>query len=80
MSAFVDEVSVGVAMAMSRRKFFFPSSVVVGGVVVSLDGLGGFWMVIEALVDGLVAVEEDVAALLRVWLFVVFVVCIFFFI
>jgi hypothetical protein len=42
--------------------------------VASLDGLGGFWTVIEALADGLVAVEEGVAALLRVWLFVVFVV------
>ena len=47
---------------------------VVGGVLVSLDGLGGFWTVIEALVDGLVAVEEVVAAFLRVWLFAVFVV------
>jgi hypothetical protein len=73
MSAFVGEVSVGGVVAVSRRKFFFPSSVVVGGVVASVDGLGGFWTVIEALVDGLVAVE-DIAALLRVWLFVVFLV------
>ena len=40
----------------------------------SLDGPGGFWTVIEALIDGFVAVEEVVAALLRVWLFAVFVV------
>lgn len=33
-----------------------------------------FWTVIESLVDDLVAVEEGVAALLRVWLFVVFMV------
>ena len=49
----------------------------VGGVLVSLDGLGGVWTVIEALIGGFVAVEEVVAAFLRVWLFAVLVVGIF---
>ena len=49
----------------------------VGGVLASLDGPGGFWTVMEALVDGFVAVEVVAAALLRVWLFAVFVVGMF---
>jgi hypothetical protein len=48
--------------------------VLVGGVLASLDGPGGFWTVVETLIDGFVAVEEVVAAFLRVSLFAVLVV------
>ena len=40
----------------------------------SLDGPGGFRMVMESLIDGLVAVEEEVASFLRLSLFAVLVV------
>jgi hypothetical protein len=40
----------------------------------SLDGPGGFRIVMESLIDGLVAVEERVASFLRLSLFAVFVV------
>lgn len=60
--------------------FVFPSLVLVGGVLASFDGPGGFRTVMEALIDGFVAVEEGVALFLRLSLFAVLVVGIFFFV
>jgi hypothetical protein len=43
--------------------------VLAGGVLASLDGPGGFRTVIEVLIDGFVAIEEEVASFLRISLF-----------
>jgi hypothetical protein len=51
--------------------------VLAGGVLASLDGPGRFRMVMEALIGGLIAVEEEVASFLRLSLFAVLVVGIF---
>jgi hypothetical protein len=55
-------------------KNFLPSLVLAGGVLASLDGPEGFRTVMESLIDGLIVVQEGVAAFLRLSLFSVLVV------